>query len=94
MRVPSPAEGSGPAPVTLWTEELDPLDFVVDFVVALCPGESGGVIGELALVDNIAHRIEESVARHGHERSREDPMEPAVSSAPGAGERVAPASAG
>ena len=60
----SAQQRTSPAPVTLGSQELHPLYLVILCHVLRGPGKGCGVIGELTLVNHVAHRVEKPVKSH------------------------------
>jgi len=60
----SAQQRTSPAPVTLGSQELHPLYLVILCHALRGPGKGCGVIGELTLVNHVAHRVEKPVKSH------------------------------
>jgi hypothetical protein len=69
LRGLSVQQRTGPAPVALSAEELHPLYLILFFHVIPSPGQGLGVVGEIALVNDIAHPIEKPIAGHADQPS-------------------------
>src|SRR4051812_42605644 len=69
LRGLSAHQRTGPTPVALGAEELHPLYLVLFFHVIPSPGQGRGVVGEIALVNDIAHPVEKPIAGHADQPS-------------------------
>ena len=69
LRGLSAHQRTGPAPVALGAEELHPLYLVLLFHVIPSPGQGRGVVGEIALVNYIAHPVKKPIAGHADQPS-------------------------